>query len=214
MPSQTAPLAKDQRTVPMYLILHGFSRRNAGDGLLVDLTLEALAEAGIERQDCALLALDPGSFADLAHVYRAPGEPTARPSLRLGLAGLELLADPVSLGQVARVIVDLIFHCSAVAGGKQFCRASSTFLARLLTSVGSTFDNKTKYSLYSMWIKTLPRADVSRIALAMPVKAPSLPPSGNSSKLSMRICMLERLYPPRLAWSNSRPSIIFRKAGP
>lgn len=87
----------------MYLILHGFSRRNAGDGLLVDLTLEALAEAGIERQDCALLALDPKSFADLAHVHRAPGEPAARPSWRLGLAGLELIADPVSLGQVARL---------------------------------------------------------------------------------------------------------------
>ena len=55
----------------MYLILHGFSRRNAGDGLLVDLTLEPLEAAGIARDDCALLALDPESFGDLARVHRA-----------------------------------------------------------------------------------------------------------------------------------------------
>jgi len=87
----------------MYLILHGFSRRNAGDGLLVDLTLQALADAGVDPQDCALLALDPESFADLEGVHRAPGEPAARPSLRLGIAGLELIADAIALGRVARL---------------------------------------------------------------------------------------------------------------
>ena len=77
----------------MYLILHAFSRRNSGDGLLVDLTLEALEAAGIDRQACEVLALDPDSFSDLAHVHRAPGEPSARPSLRLVGAAFEVLAD-------------------------------------------------------------------------------------------------------------------------
>jgi polysaccharide pyruvyl transferase WcaK-like protein len=87
----------------MYLILHGFSRRNAGDGLLVDLTLEALKQAGIREAECHLLALDPESFGDLAHVHQAPGEAAARPSLQLCLAGLELVADCFSLGRVARL---------------------------------------------------------------------------------------------------------------
>ncbi len=87
----------------MYLILHGFSRRNSGDGLLVDLTLEALEAAGIDRGRCHLLALDPESFADLEYVHRAPGEPTARPSARLAMAAAELAADYVSLGDVSRL---------------------------------------------------------------------------------------------------------------
>ena len=93
----------------MYLILHAFSRRNAGDGLLVDLTFEALADAGINRTDCALVALDPESFNDVDQVYRAPGEPSARPSLRLAMAGLEVLSDAVTaggLGQIDRLARD------------------------------------------------------------------------------------------------------------
>ncbi|MBL0923482.1 MAG: polysaccharide pyruvyl transferase family protein [Sphingomonadaceae bacterium] len=77
----------------MYLILHGFSRRNSGDGLLVDLTLEALEAAGVERDQCHLLALDPDSFADLDHVHCAPGEPAAQMSWRLAKAAGELASD-------------------------------------------------------------------------------------------------------------------------
>jgi len=87
----------------MYLILHGFSRRNAGDGLLVELTLEALEDAGVDRADCALLALDPDSFSEPEQVHRAPGEPSARPSFKLGLAGLELIADSLSGGKLGTV---------------------------------------------------------------------------------------------------------------
>jgi polysaccharide pyruvyl transferase WcaK-like protein len=95
----------------MYLIMHGFSRRNAGDGLLVDLTYEALSQAGIDRKRCALLALDPDSFSDLEQVFCAPGEPAARPSLRLCSAGIEIVADAISsmlgpsfgAGRVARL---------------------------------------------------------------------------------------------------------------
>jgi polysaccharide pyruvyl transferase WcaK-like protein len=64
--------------------------------LLVDLTFEALSRAGIDRKHCAILTLDPESFSDLERVHRAPGEPEARPSLRLFLAGLEVVADAIS----------------------------------------------------------------------------------------------------------------------
>lgn len=87
----------------MYLILHAFSRRNSGDGLLVDLTLEALANAGIAREDCAILALDPESFEDDVVVHRAPGEPFGRFSPRLVSAGAWLLVDGASSGRVGSV---------------------------------------------------------------------------------------------------------------
>lgn len=87
----------------MYLILHAFSRRNSGDGLLVDLTMEALEAAGIARQDCALLALDPESFPEAETVYRAPGEPAARVSPRLARAGVELACDLLTAGRMGTV---------------------------------------------------------------------------------------------------------------
>lgn len=58
----------------MYAILHAFSRRNAGDGLLVDLTLEALKDAGVDSRECVLIALDATSFSDLNNVHQGPGE--------------------------------------------------------------------------------------------------------------------------------------------
>lgn len=48
-------------------VIHAYSRANAGDGLLVDLTLERLARAGVSPEDISLVALDPGSFSDLPH---------------------------------------------------------------------------------------------------------------------------------------------------
>ncbi|SDX79264.1 Polysaccharide pyruvyl transferase family protein WcaK [Ruegeria halocynthiae] len=87
----------------MYLILHTFSRRNSGDGLLVDLTLEALKDAGIAADECALLALDPESFDNPIRVYRAPGEPFGRPSPRLARAALEVLVDGVTAGHLGTV---------------------------------------------------------------------------------------------------------------
>lgn len=87
----------------MYVILHAFSRRNSGDGLLVDLTLEALQSAGIKLEDCVLLALDPESFGNETRVLRARGEPSARVTPRLALAGLELLVRGATAGRMGHV---------------------------------------------------------------------------------------------------------------
>lgn len=81
-------------------IIHAFSRANAGDGLLVDLTYEALQEAGVAPEECTLLALHPESFDDIPGVLRAPGEPAARPSLKLLNAGHEVIASFAGFGQV------------------------------------------------------------------------------------------------------------------
>ena len=86
----------------MILLLHAFSRANAGDGLLVDLTLEALTDAGIAPDECVLLALDSESFSDLPNVLRAPGEPTARPSWQLARAACELVAGRAGRGEIFR----------------------------------------------------------------------------------------------------------------
>lgn len=85
----------------MYVILHAFSRRNEGDGLLVDLTFEALEAAGVRREDCAVLALDPESFDDIDHVERAPGEPRSVLSTKLVGAAWELSSSLLGSGQVA-----------------------------------------------------------------------------------------------------------------
>lgn len=85
-----------------YLVLHAFSRRNSGDGLLVDLTLEALADAGIDAAQIEILALDPESFDAFPPVHRAPGEPFAQLTPKLAGAVFELLANQLSSGAVAK----------------------------------------------------------------------------------------------------------------
>jgi polysaccharide pyruvyl transferase WcaK-like protein len=75
----------------MLVVLHAFSRKNAGDGLLVDLTLRLIEAAGLESKNVRVLALDPESFPDLDDVVEAPGEPRgARLSPRLVGATVEL----------------------------------------------------------------------------------------------------------------------------
>ena len=96
-------------------ILHAFSRKNAGDGLLIDLTYDALEEAGVERDRIAILALDPNSVSDVANVFSAPGEPTARPTWRLANAALELVADFAGSGTVRRVAAQS--HALVAVGG-------------------------------------------------------------------------------------------------
>lgn len=53
----------------MIAVLHAYSRTNAGDGLLVDLTLDRLARAGVRSGGVAVVALDPHSFDDLPSVF-------------------------------------------------------------------------------------------------------------------------------------------------
>lgn len=83
-------------------VLHAFSRHNAGDGLLVDLTYEVLADAGVDRSQIAMLALDAASFPEFAAVIEAPGEPTASISGRLVEAAMQWAASAAGLDRVRR----------------------------------------------------------------------------------------------------------------
>jgi polysaccharide pyruvyl transferase WcaK-like protein len=55
-------------------VLHAYSRANAGDGLLVDLTLQRLARHGVGLEEVLLVALDPATFPDVPH-RRGVGTP-------------------------------------------------------------------------------------------------------------------------------------------
>ncbi len=74
----------------MIAVLHAFSRKNTGDGLLVDLTLALLEEAGVPRAATRVLALDAASFPELPDVRQVPSEPRGKPSLHAALAAVEL----------------------------------------------------------------------------------------------------------------------------
>lgn len=106
-------------------VLHAYSRTNRGDGLLVDLTLERLRRCGIMPGDVALVALDPGSFADLPHRVgvgthrRGFGWELAPAAARSALLGSSALVRR-PLGALAREIA----ACDAlVAVGGGYLRA-------------------------------------------------------------------------------------------
>lgn len=65
------------------LLIHAFSRKNAGDGLLVDLAIQRLERVGVSPQEIVLVALDPESFADFQSVIRSPGDPARKLSARV-----------------------------------------------------------------------------------------------------------------------------------
>ncbi|MEO0441220.1 MAG: polysaccharide pyruvyl transferase family protein [Pseudomonadota bacterium] len=118
----------------MFLVLHAFSRRNSGDGLLVDLTLEALQDAGIDQSQVEILALDPESFQEPPKVHRAPGEPFAELSPKLLGAGFELLANRLASGKI-ETLVSKADGLIAVGGGylvaDSFVRQSGVLLNHL-----------------------------------------------------------------------------------
>ncbi|WP_153100375.1 polysaccharide pyruvyl transferase family protein [Paraburkholderia hayleyella] len=57
---------------PHIVLLHAYSTRNSGDGLLVDLSVALLQEAFGPDVRVSIVAADPGSFGAHAHVYPAP----------------------------------------------------------------------------------------------------------------------------------------------
>jgi polysaccharide pyruvyl transferase WcaK-like protein len=87
-------------------ILHAFSRKNAGDGLLVDITLALVEKAGFDPASCRILALDAESFRDLPRVAQVPGEPRGKPSWRAVGAGFELLRACGGGGRIANLVKD------------------------------------------------------------------------------------------------------------
>jgi polysaccharide pyruvyl transferase WcaK-like protein len=114
----------------MVVITHAYSRRNAGDSLLVDLTLSLLERAGVPPADCMVLALDAESFGNLTHVRQVPAEPWRKLSLRLVPATAQLVASGLSLASGGRLrlgeMADLVHDAEAVVGiGGGYLRAGT-----------------------------------------------------------------------------------------
>jgi polysaccharide pyruvyl transferase WcaK-like protein len=60
------------RLVKQVVLLHAYSRRNSGDGLLVDLSVALLREALGAQTEVAVVAADPASFPEYVDVCAAP----------------------------------------------------------------------------------------------------------------------------------------------
>lgn len=114
----------------MVAVIHAYSRRNAGDGLLVDLSLERLERAGARRSDCEVFALDAASFGDLPHVHQI-GVPGRRPSPAMVPAAGQLAASAVYVGSGRRLklgqLPDVLARADAiVAVGGGYLRTGTT----------------------------------------------------------------------------------------
>jgi polysaccharide pyruvyl transferase WcaK-like protein len=125
----------------MLALIHAYSRRNAGDGLLVNLSLDRLRRAGVSSEECEVFALDADSFSDLPHVHRV-GVPGRRPSLEMIPAAGQLAASAlegatrrrVQVGRLAEVLAraDAIV---AVGGGYLRTGSAVSSLGTLLNHV-------------------------------------------------------------------------------
>jgi polysaccharide pyruvyl transferase WcaK-like protein len=82
-------------------VIHAYSRVNAGDGLLVDLTLQRLARAGVAAADVTVVAMDAASFADLPRVVKlgTSGRRADRETAGAALSGLGLAAGVLTGGR-------------------------------------------------------------------------------------------------------------------
>jgi polysaccharide pyruvyl transferase WcaK-like protein len=87
---------------PKATILHAYSRRNAGDGLLLDLTLDLLRRAEVDVH--AIVAYNAPSFGDIENVVQLPGVsgPAAVRRVRKGL----LLAEGLAAASRGRLPAD------------------------------------------------------------------------------------------------------------
>jgi polysaccharide pyruvyl transferase WcaK-like protein len=106
----------------MIAVIHAYSRHNAGDGLLVDLTLRRLAGAGVRVEDCVVLSMDPPSFADLPHVVkigtrgRSADLETATAAVTGAATVLGARVPTLAAGKAARALRDAEAYV-AVGGG-------------------------------------------------------------------------------------------------
>lgn len=97
-------------------LLHAYSRRNAGDGLLVDLSIRMIREALGEQCQITLVASDPSSFADLDSVFHAPV--IARQGLgRAWACGLTLALIPTNDSRGLTQLLKSVDMVVGVGGG-------------------------------------------------------------------------------------------------
>ncbi|RDS81665.1 polysaccharide pyruvyl transferase family protein [Dyella monticola] len=102
-------------------LLHAYSSRNSGDGLLVDLSVELLRDAFGPATRVSIIAADPASF---------PNHPDVHPAPVLAAAGMPRIAAaaaavwPVSLNPAVKSMRNLLRHVDLIVGvGGGYLRA-------------------------------------------------------------------------------------------
>ena len=113
-------------------VLHAYSRANAGDGLLVDLTLQRLARHGVGIDEVLLVALDPTTFPDVPHRQGVgtPGRALDRDTLRA-------IGRAATLAGTARRRREALSECRAfVAVGGGYLRTPD-----LKSSIGTALNH-------------------------------------------------------------------------
>lgn len=120
----------------MILLIHCYSRNNAGDGLLVDLAIDLLRDAGARSEEITILALDAPSFTDSV---RAVQLPWAQRSPLKAIRGLS----PTRVSRVTRLFHDAQLIV-AVGGGymrfgnpKESLKTSLAHLPQLILAARS-----------------------------------------------------------------------------
>jgi polysaccharide pyruvyl transferase WcaK-like protein len=113
-------------------VVHAYSRTNAGDGLLVDLTLSRLSAVGVGLEELMVVALDADSFSDLPHTVKlgTPGRAVDLDTVRAMRAGA---AAAVGRGEAGRILASADAHV-AVGGG--YLRAG-----RAVNAVGTSINH-------------------------------------------------------------------------
>lgn len=120
-------------------VVHGFSRSNAGDSLLVDLTIERLVRLGVPADQITLFAMEPTTFRDLPRVVEVPGEPSGRPTLTALRAGTALARSmsPFAHGAGGHRALTAVQRCDGiVAVGGAYLRAGN-----LVNAVGVSLNH-------------------------------------------------------------------------
>ncbi|MGN8134893.1 polysaccharide pyruvyl transferase family protein [Paraburkholderia sp. 22099] len=104
------------------VLLHAYSSRNSGDGLLVDLSVTLLNEALGEGTRVSIVAADPGSFLQYPDVYPAPVlADSGMTRLGAGAAGLMF---PIDSNGRMRALLQLLKSADLVVGvGGGYLRA-------------------------------------------------------------------------------------------
>jgi polysaccharide pyruvyl transferase WcaK-like protein len=102
-------------------LLHAYSSKNSGDGLLVDLSVALLKEALGDTTKVSIVAADPGSFPQYAEVYPAP---VLADSGIKRLAGAAAFGLPLALNVRTRKLIEILDTVDLIAGvGGGYLRA-------------------------------------------------------------------------------------------
>jgi polysaccharide pyruvyl transferase WcaK-like protein len=105
-------------------LLHAYSSRNAGDGLLVDLSIDLLREAFGPTVRVSIVAADPASFPDYPDVQPAPVLADTGVSRVMSALGSVL---PISMNPAMSKLRDLLHRVDLIVGvGGGYLRARHT----------------------------------------------------------------------------------------